>query len=184
MPVPECLHPVMEKPADYIEVAQTPGLITDWSCGSLGQIFTRQEWEAWKADVDAFFSAQSDEAIEVYNCSRDYDSNHYYHETLGYFDKKEPKRKQAPPPPVPGYIYLIESEDGCYKIGRTLDMGVRFRGISNSLPYKTTLKHSFRSLNYIDRETELHGQYADKRLNGEWFRLDPADVEAICALTS
>jgi hypothetical protein len=84
--------------------------------------------------------------------------------------------------PTAGYIYLLRAADGHYKIGRAVNVGPRVRQIGTDIPYKVETIHTFHAEDYCAVELELHKRFADKRANGEWFRLDAADVEYICSL--
>lgn len=162
---------------DWLPYSTTPWIITDG--GAQGEILSREEWKQAKADADLFYMRASNEFIEEVNAARRQDAEDEMYRSMEMH--RTPKGK---PVPKPGFIYLIESEEGSYKIGRAKDMDSRFRGITLCLPFKVTLRHSFPSADYIAREAELHRRFADKRLEGEWFRLEPADVEAFCTLTS
>lgn len=83
---------------------------------------------------------------------------------------------------VPGYVYLIQSPTGAYKIGRTKNPADRLKTFSVKLPFEVEFVCVIESHNMIELESDLHARYADKRVNGEWFNLDAADVEAIKAM--
>ena len=109
--------------------------------------------------------------------------------------KKEPKPKpEKKPEPVvipwdefslddpytstiDGYVYLIESENGLFKIGRSKDVWKRFSAITLAVPVPITLRHVVPTINYIRAEEWLHEQFASKRHHGEWFQLDQDDLE-------
>jgi hypothetical protein len=82
----------------------------------------------------------------------------------------------------PGYIYLLRAADGHCKIGRAGNVESRVRLIGTDIPYKVETVHTFPVDDSCAVELELHKRFADKRANGEWFRLDAADVEYICSL--
>lgn len=81
-----------------------------------------------------------------------------------------------------GYVYLIESENGVYKIGKAKDVDKRVNTFGVKLPIKTTLLHSFWSSQYSAAEKKLHEMFKDKRTHGEWFYLSREDVNSICAI--
>ena len=92
--------------------------------------------------------------------------------------------------PTPGYIYLLRSEDGHYKIGksRTPEAGIRSVGLI--LPFEIEALHVTYSHDHDraerdhDRaERDLHERFTDVRVRGEWFRLSDADVAGVQSLT-
>lgn len=75
-----------------------------------------------------------------------------------------------------GWIYVLEG-GGYYKIGRTTDLAMRLRQISPKLPFKVTLQYQMFCPSHLSEiERGWHEQFADKRINGEWFQLDQEDL--------
>jgi Cft2 family RNA processing exonuclease len=81
-----------------------------------------------------------------------------------------------------GSVYLILAENGLYKIGKAKNVTTRLQPFSVHFPMKWELVHSFQCNNYSETEALLHQKYADKRDVGEWFRLEPADVDYIVSI--
>ncbi len=81
-----------------------------------------------------------------------------------------------------GYIYLVEADNGLFKIGRTRTLDKRIHTFGVKIPMRTKLLHSFRSSNYSAAEKILHERYKDFRDHGEWFRLTESHVAEICAV--
>ena len=81
-----------------------------------------------------------------------------------------------------GYVYLIASETGQYKIGVSKKLDKRVNDFGVKLPFKTWLAHSFSSNDCRNAEKVLHERYADKRSHGEWFTLSPEDVSNILSI--
>lgn len=94
--------------------------------------------------------------------------------------KKEKRAKQLEP--KPGYVYLIQSPTGNYKIGRTTDPANRLKTFEVKLPFEVEFVCVIQCENMFTVERELHQRFADKRVNGEWFSLLPDDVEYIKGL--
>jgi hypothetical protein len=81
-----------------------------------------------------------------------------------------------------GYVYLIHSVTGHYKIGRTSDPQNRMKTFTVKLPFEVEYVCIIACEDMHQLEWDLHQKYHDKRVNGEWFQLDPDDVEYIKGL--
>lgn len=82
-----------------------------------------------------------------------------------------------------GYIYLMQADNGLYKIGRARNIQSRLQGLNREIPIKVECIHFFATKNYIAAEKFLHNKYADQRIKYEWFSLDDDMVEEIKRLT-
>ncbi len=80
-----------------------------------------------------------------------------------------------------GFVYLIESK-GLYKIGKSIDMHKRLKDIKTSNCH-AVLIHSIESVDHGLLESKFHALFASKRQSGEWFNLEPSDIDFICRIS-
>ena len=85
-----------------------------------------------------------------------------------------PRNRSAP---TFGYVYLLHSGQH-YKIGRSDELEKRMRQISVALPETVKLVHAIRTDDPAGIEAYWHRRFVDRRANGEWFKLAPADLLA------
>lgn len=76
-----------------------------------------------------------------------------------------------------GFVYLMKSGK-YYKIGKTNSVDRRQYEIGLQLPEKLEPIHSIATDDPSGIEAYWHNRFKDKRLNGEWFDLNAAEVRA------
>jgi len=112
-------------------------------------------------------------------------------ESIRIGEEKEARRKYleaiyGPQPALPkrvGYVYLLHCpSNNLYKIGMSKDVNIRHANLVKQSPVDIIKIHSFRCEDALSSEKTLHDKYADKRAWGEWFKLDPNDINEILAL--
>ena len=79
----------------------------------------------------------------------------------------------------PGYVYVLQSDSGFYKIGRTTDYKNRLKTFHSKLPFRVDYLLLIKSDAHIQLEQSLHTRFWEKRKDGEWFALRPTDIETL-----
>ena len=77
----------------------------------------------------------------------------------------------------PGYVYLLKM-GRAYKIGKTFNPIRREGEIVLQLPEKSEPVHTIQTDDPSGIESYWHTRFAEKRKEGEWFALTPADIHA------
>ena len=90
--------------------------------------------------------------------------------------------RERKPRSTTGYVYLLQSSTGYWKIGRTHSPNNRLKTFNVKLPFEVEYKHLIQTDDMYALETKLHERFKEKRINGEWFALNDGDVREICAL--
>ena len=78
---------------------------------------------------------------------------------------------------IDGYVYLLRSGQH-YKIGHSKNLVRRVKEISIALPEDVDLVHAIKTDDASGIESYWLRRYAEKRANGEWFKLNNADLKA------
>lgn len=81
-----------------------------------------------------------------------------------------------------GYVYLLHSENGFYKIGKAKVVRQRLKDWQRTYPLKITLVHSIACKDRGAVENTLHNMFKKKRAQLEWYKLDEDDVKHILSL--
>ena len=137
---------------------------------SVGIIPSSKTWEEIASATDEFYKRNDDEKIDSYN--------------RWLLKRRELRKLQSQKAEVDksGYVYLLKGGE-YYKIGRTNDINRRVTEVGILLPFEVKLVCSIETDDMCYLETSLRKRFADKRVGGEWFKLDEDDVQSILELT-
>lgn len=102
---------------------------------------------------------------------------HQFSRVLAMLPDRKAHAELEVPSPGNGYVYLIKSGD-FYKIGRSDQIEQRVKQIRVALPQASTLEHTILTDDPPGIEGYWHRRFADRRANGEWFKLSRADILA------
>lgn len=83
---------------------------------------------------------------------------------------------------INGYVYLMRSENGLYKIGRARNTNQRLSGLNREIPIKVEVIHTIPCRDYVKAERIMHERYKAERVKYEWFHLSPSQVDEIMAI--
>ncbi len=77
-----------------------------------------------------------------------------------------------------GFVYLISDDEwGFFKIGLSKnDPQFRLKNLNTGNSSKLSIVNYFKTANFKKIERLLHMKYADRRVNGEWFKLTDDDI--------
>ena len=81
-----------------------------------------------------------------------------------------------------GYVYLIRSSNGLYKIGCSNNVVKRMGVLRTMSPVELTLVHSIEYDEMYSLEEALHYKFSNNRHHGEWFSLSESQVRWIKSL--
>jgi hypothetical protein len=94
--------------------------------------------------------------------------------------RPRPQTGAVPPDEKSGYVYLLEAENGLYKIGRSKHPRFRIAELTKAVaPFQIKAIHTAWYPDCHKAERELHIQFSEQRRRGEWFALTAADVKAV-----
>ncbi len=75
-----------------------------------------------------------------------------------------------------GHVYILGSSTGYYKIGQTTNLVRRLKTFEVKMPFEIWLELSMTFVDCVWAEKFFHACFADKRVNGEWFKLEHKDL--------
>lgn len=78
--------------------------------------------------------------------------------------------------PTLGYIYVIHDGYQNFKVGMTNNYTTRIRMYKTYIPYMEVVKVK-RVYFYEEYEQMIHEVFKEKRISGEWFKLNESDID-------
>ena len=130
------------------------------------KILSKEEWLTLKRLIDRFYNNISMEEIQAYN------------ENIEISRRKTKRSAKTDE----GVIYLLESDNGFYKIGKSKDLDRRVGQHLRDYPVSLDVIHVIQVYRMTKCEVYLLSLFGDKKKQGEWFDLSPDDVEWLCSL--
>lgn len=79
-----------------------------------------------------------------------------------------------------GYIYVITDGQNNYKVGSTKDIENRISYMQTGNAFELKLYAQWLLYDYENAEKILHEFLSDKRIRGEWFKLEEKDIHEMC----
>jgi hypothetical protein len=110
--------------------------------------------------------------------------NDWFDSHPDYVKGYKPDRKLEDSRGKDGFVYLMLSETGLYKIGRSTDCQARLKAVKQQERCGVTFIGAHDVSDAHAAERAAHAMFAEKREHGEWFRLTPSDVDKFKALTN
>lgn len=150
-----------------------------WSDTELDRIVSAAGWALIQERLplsdeqyDTFIALHEGAIIELGNRHR----SQQQQDELPEFPQLEPRQSKS------GYVYLLQSSIGYYKIGYTSNPTTRAATFAVKLPFDVEFMHFIKTNHMRRAEKQLHDKYAERRVNGEWFTLTEADIAEIKAI--
>lgn len=93
--------------------------------------------------------------------------------------KLETIEKEVAAKDLSGFVYLFKCK-GLYKIGKSKNPKQRLKTLQGTIgAYPIEMIHAFPCADMKQAESSLHRRYSDKRVRGEWFKLNWRSVQSI-----
>lgn len=139
-----------------------------------GEVLSRADFEELIAALHRFYDNTTDAAITDINAATRTAMLNQRNQAIRKWPEKVHLRAQRR-----GVIYILKADNGLYKIGKTSNPNKRLPRLAIQLPYQITVVQTIWTDDIDDLESRLHLRFAAKRVQGEWFKLDAADLAAL-----
>lgn len=122
---------------------------------------------------------QSAKKLAIQQAHERYPAGWFFIMGCDRIDHPQPRSRQRVDISGRGYIYLVEGQPGRFKIGLSADPKTRIANLGVKLPFEIEVIHLISTDDMRRAERELHDQFRDRRLAGEWFDLTPEQVQSV-----
>ncbi|WP_203648953.1 GIY-YIG nuclease family protein [Secundilactobacillus yichangensis] len=75
-----------------------------------------------------------------------------------------------------GYVYFIQADEKYFKIGSTVNLKSRFKGMQTSSPNNLVLRAYFETNDCRSDEDITHEMFKDKLIRGEWYDISLPEI--------
>lgn len=142
------------------------------------------DMDGYVSDTDDLESLQVRRSIVINGERVEFNANkvkpaftaHLKPRPMGRFARKpEPVRKMD----RAGYVYVLKSPTGTFKIGRSKDPNDRIKTFNVKLPFEVEFEHLIKTDDMYQLESQLHKRFAAQRVGGEFFSLTQSDIDMI-----
>ena len=149
-----------------------------WPTHAERRLYKRQHQDTPSHNVYTRLGRQREQAQAVL----DYAETHDVSDEVVTICRELAKTHEVPleaseKPPTKGYVYLLKS-GAHYKIGHSNDPGRRAYEVRLVMPEPVNTLHTIETDDPEGIEAYWHRRFADRRAEGEWFRLNKEDVRA------
>lgn len=174
---PNILQTKMDTETIFVSLAEACLLLGKWPSVNALKVYAQDKSEfPSHSTIEKHFSKRS-KLIDALRAWALRPENHRYSEIVNLLPLSVRGSAQPPGQQHYGHVYLLRAGD-YYKIGQSSDLEKRVKSINVALPDKATLEHAISTDDPPGIEAYWHRRFADRRANGEWFKLSKADVVA------
>jgi hypothetical protein len=156
-----------------------PWVWLEWPAMAGAKLVQREDFDMYIAYADEVLNN-----TEYKYTDEEYETARRVKEDLLAYRAKRSKGKRSRKPGVntAGFVYVLKSPLGAFKIGRTKSPDKRLKRIEVKMPFEVELVTLVQTDDMYELEISLHERFAGKHVNGEWFALEPEDIEYIKSL--
>ena len=160
--------------------ADDAGIITlsqdaTWAIGMI--LDARLELEFERPEIPGYIRA----ALNAARVSDLFDGD-YLTVPIDYMPEQEIHQPKPVRKTRPGYVYVLRSPTGAFKIGMARNPENRIETFSVKLPFEVEYEILIKTDDMRGLESQLHRRYAEKHINGEWFALTENDLVELRAM--
>lgn len=192
VPVPNFYFDVVAN--EPLSVSRIVGIVIRHSVRLVGNEIVFQKWEASPLDLMELTGINSRSTLSAaLKAARE---KGYIHvdryangeRVLQLRKKGEPVRTERyitpDGEPALGFIYVVEAENGLYKIGKSVNPSGRLCSLQVDSPIDLQMYKTMSTDDMATAELSLHVMFESRRVRGEWFRLGEDDLSFIEELGS